>query len=294
MVAPIDRPRVGLPYAKASALAASLGRGDDLLAWHALVAGRDDDPAWHGYDALLTDDSLLDDWLDEVAERFAAPPRTAASYLLGWVTTGLAAAGAALLVAERRVPVLDARSTWLRRTAGQWVDATALDPQLTRLAVLGDDPIATADGVDVVDTVDDLRRRYIEGLTTQVSGFVEAIGRRSRLGRRVRWTLVADAVADTIVEVGRGLNDPLLGRDEADAVFAVAPAALGAPTWVVVRHGGADHVFCRRGACCLAYTTPTSSYCTLCPITTDDERERRIGEYLDRVRATQPLSEEQR
>jgi hypothetical protein len=258
-------------------LAGTLGRAGALLRWHDLQAGRPDGDGWVACTDVLP---VLDGWLADVAASCQAPPETAASYWLGWYADGVAAAAIPTFVAERRVPDLAPANLSLHRDDGHWVDASAVHgPALT---VLPDDPAAGHPAATVVADVDALRRHLSAALLTHLAPVVEAVRQRVRLGLRVRWGLVADSIAGTFLEVGRGLGDQRAAAAEADAFLAVAAPTLRArPTWVPLEHRGTCHVFLRRSACCLAYKTPDSGYCTSCPSTPAEEREQRLRAWLD-------------
>lgn len=254
-------------------LAASLGRSSGLLERCDLEAGAPAGPRWLACDELA-EGPELDRWLSAIAARWSAPPQTAASYLLGFYTTGVASAAVACWLLERRVPDLDPANVSLRRARGNWVDGCALHGP--RMAVLPADPAAGLPDVEVADGVDALRGRLAGELLAHLTPLVETVGARAKLGSRVRWGLVADALSLVFLEVGGRLGDQAAAAAEADAVLDQACTFRARPAWVPVGR----HVFLRRAACCLAFTVSGGRYCTSCPAVDDDTRLRRLRDHV--------------
>ncbi len=231
-------------------------------------------------DLLAVDGAELDRWLASIAARYQAPPETAACYLLGWYTYGLAACPVTLLIMERRVPDLRPCNVSIHRTDGLWVDRTKLhSPAVT---VLPGDPAIGTPGVVTVEDLPALRCQLAVGLLAHLTPLVDALRPRARLGLRVRWGLVADSLAAAFLAAGRAIGDQPRARREADALFDAAGDTLRSrPAWVPVEHGGQCHLFLRRAACCLAYKTPGSCHCTSCPAVSDTDRQHRLRAYLE-------------
>jgi len=218
--------------------------------------------------------------LAAIAERHQAPPDTAASYLLGWSTLGVATPAAAALLTQRRVPDLSPASVSVHLDDDYRVERVTFGGPAT--AVLPGDPLAGAAHVITLADHDALRHHLAAALLTHLAPLVEAVRQRSRLGPRVRWGRVADSIGAAFLEVGHAIGDQQAARAEADALFAVAAPVLRArPAWVPIQRDGVCHLYLRRGVCCLAYKTPHHGYCTSCPCLADAEREHRLHDALD-------------
>ncbi|WP_133150913.1 (2Fe-2S)-binding protein, partial [Frankia canadensis] len=121
----------------------------------------------------------------------------------------------------------------------------------------------------------------VDEVLAHLRPFVGELRSRVRLGRPALWGAVAAQCARSFLLTERVSGDPVLGRDEADAFFALAaPTMLARPRWQEFVHRGRSYVGMRRGSCCLAHRMD-EEYCTTCPFTDDLEREQRMRTWID-------------
>ena len=248
---------------------------------------------WMSCARLLTPQGL-EQVLAEIRQQHGASNEVAVSYLAAWYAGNIVGPAIAAFVIAGRVPDLTRERMSVHRTDDGWFDATAF--HTSRMTVLPTDPLLAAVAADagparadllaagVVDVAEDvpaLRARLVAEIVGHLEPVISALRGRARLGLPALWGAVSAQCARTFLLTERVTGDPHRGRQEADAFFALAcPPLRARPTWHEFVHRGRHHTGMRRGACCLAHRL-TAEFCTTCPFTPDEERERRLRELID-------------
>lgn len=262
-------------------LAETLARVDIAFEYRAVSFGQPRGEGWLAASDLLVDEgALLDERLAVIREREEDLADVAASYFMGWYAGAVAAPAIGGFVLDRRVPDLNATTLSLHADEDGWFDASAIaEPLFTHLP---GDPATGAPGARMVSDVGSLRAVLVTRLLAHMSPVVAAVRSRAPLGLRALWGAVADSCASTFLQLAREGEAGARMRAEADAFLAAAAPPLRArPRWVLIDHGGTEHTYLERGACCLAYKTADHGYCTSCPFTSDEDRDQRLRTYLD-------------
>lgn len=136
-------------------------------------------------------------------------------------------------------------------------------------------------GIRVVETATELRTVLVEEILAHLDPFLRHLRSMVRLGRPALWGAAAAQCARAFLLTERATGDPMTGRDEADAFFALAaPTMLARPRWQEFVHRGRTYIGMRRGSCCLAHRLD-AEYCTTCPFTGDADREQRMRTWID-------------
>jgi hypothetical protein len=189
-------------------------------------------------------------------------------------------AGFASYLVARRVPDLRRANIALHWDEHGWAETLALASG--RFAALPDDPAIGHPDLDVLPDRDTLRGRLIEHLVGDfLPPLVDHLSAISPLGQRVLWSVVADRCAGTIIWLCEELGLQSICRAEVDALLQAVPH--GNKTGILtIDHNGQQHMFLRRGTCCLSYKTPAHDYCSTCPLLPEDERVRRLRDYMAR------------
>ena len=268
-----------LPLFRGGSLGDTLRRLNLVVEPRSAIVGAPSGDGWL-HCADLAAPEMIDGAIALLQTVQGSSPEVAASYYLGWYAASVAGPAVVCFAVSRRVPSLQVSRMSLHLNDDGWFDVTALSE--TGTAVLPDDPLVGGDGLVVVaDDVHALRTHLAAEVVGHLEPLVEALRARVRLGRPALWGTVSAQCARAFLLTERVSGDPFAGRTEADAFFAVAcPPIRARPTWHEFAHRGRQHVGMRRASCCLAHRL-TSSYCTTCPFTSTDERDRRLREWVD-------------
>ncbi|WP_147201217.1 (2Fe-2S)-binding protein [Pseudonocardia asaccharolytica] len=265
-------------------LAPSLARTAGPLPFWPVRCGRPHGPGWLTYSQLLTEHAV-EGLLAEVDAALGGGRALAAQTLVGRVGGPVVGVLAAMLFAERRLPVLEPGRILLRFPAGP-----AEPPDLAiadaSLLALSDDPAAARPDVTVVAGVDDLQRALVAHSHRLFEPFVELVSRLGRRGRRALWQGLADRIALGFLEVGKHAEAAERARAEAEATLggaAVRPLRLDVD-WLEVEHAGRTELFKRKSVCCLRYKSVTrpARYCATCPLVPREHSVERLGALLSR------------
>ncbi|MGH9153615.1 MAG: IucA/IucC family C-terminal-domain containing protein [Acidimicrobiales bacterium] len=249
-------------------------------------------PAGSGWVRL--DELVVSGLLDRVAEDLRARQGrgdVAGSYLGSHVAVPFVASTVAALVVDGRCPDPDPSNVSVHLHDAGWFDGVRfLEP---RAAVLPDDPAAGQPGTVVVADAAALRQWWAEAITAALCPMLEAVRARLPYARRGLWGSVADRVAGVALTAGRGAGRPgaegwAVATELLDALAAHAPVRLTRPSPLrVTSPTGREGWFPIRGTCCLYYLTVEGpdpcgdGYCTTCPFTDPDHRQRRLAAWLD-------------
>jgi len=221
--------------------------------------------------------------LDEMWGRIAAHYETTDKGYLKQTVFGNAiwqpvVSGLACYLADRRVPDLSAGNVVLHLDAEGWVDRVAL--KAPRFACLPDDPAATDPQAVVVPDLDALRRFYLQGLLTEyLELLMETMKSRYKYGLRAMQETLADRVVGTLIWLLKELGEAGRVYDEVAAFSALLPFKTKSGV-LEIPYGGRCELFLKRASCCLSYKLPQYSYCTSCPLQSEEERVRRFQAYL--------------
>ncbi|MGH3734189.1 MAG: hypothetical protein ACRDT6_00955 [Micromonosporaceae bacterium] len=256
---------------------------------HFLVETRTPGPGWVPYLTAVTPEGL-ERLLGYVRQAVPGASDTVAAALFASSVCGaLAAPLTGALLTERRVAIPDPAGLWLRPSF-TGVDAIAVGG--VGLTVLGDDPLAAAPGalggagaleVATVASLDELRRAALEGYRGVLVPLLDAVAASTRRGRRALWADAGDRLATYLLLAGRALGNDRAGRDEADALLALAePPLRHEPAWLEFEHRGRLVHWKRRPVCCLVYQAPTfaGQYCATCPLVPESETVERTRAWL--------------
>jgi len=181
------------------------------------------------------------------------PAPAAANYLMGWVGGALAEAVGFTHATTGAGVLADASVRWRFHPDG-WTDR--VDVSACGVVVAPDHPWSGLPGVETVADRDAVRARVVRALATTLAPYVTALRGLARIGRNSLWAEVAD-----------GLGAATAASPELDGAAGTVPDlqalldAPGAPWRARPRLWCADAatgpmVVCRKGGCCLAYTTP--------------------------------------
>lgn len=243
---------------------------------------------WLGATDLVAPDGIaLDAALQHILTPYAATPddrHVAASLLINAYAWSLSAAAIASYLTEGRVPDLDAGNVALRFSApGEDEESSFGIAFLSdRMAVLPNDVAAgSPDAIGLADRTEVrewLRRR----LEAHMAPLIEAVYRRTRLGRRAQWNLVADDCASLFLWVGEkiGAIDAACAEGLAFVSAAGSPMAPSKTSYFTLEANGRCETFRKRGGCCLYYKMPAGRNCSTCSLISTAERDRRLLEYM--------------
>lgn len=172
---------------------------------------------------------------------------------------------------------------------GRFDRLSFLDPWV---AVLGNDPAAGQPDTVVLADPASLRAWWAERTVAAVEPLLDAVGQRLGSARRGLWGSVADRVAGVLLAVARTANRPgeaawTEAMTMLDALAEHAPVRLSRPSPFPVGAFAGQAWFPVRGTCCLYYLTVEApdpcgdGYCTTCPFTNPEHRQRKLAAWLD-------------
>lgn len=215
----------------------------------------------------------------------------AGSYLGSRVAGPLVGRTVGALALERRCPDPDPANVAVHLHDDGWFDDFAfLSP---RAALLADDPAAGEPGTVVVPDPAALRGWWAQRLTAAVGPLLDAVRARTPYGRRGLWGSVADRVGGAALTVARAMGQPGAAAwaeavELLDALAGHAPVGLNRPGPLpVTTASGREAWFTVKGTCCLYYLTVADpdpcgdGYCSTCPFTDPDHRQRKLAAWLD-------------
>jgi hypothetical protein len=210
----------------------------------------------------------------------------------------LAELGAVLVRGARRLVRLSPTTVGLGlRLGGTEPGVARVWLREVRLAVLADDPLATArhPAAEVVDE-QTMLRLMVADLVQLLGPVVEAVRPRAGTGRRGLWAGVLDCLAHPFAEPAPDDTSVDDQRRRVDALLAACTGTpLGQrPTWVEFDHDGRTLATLRKTACCLAYEWPAEMhvgrvdgcdptwdrYCFACPLIPESETVHRSRCWL--------------
>jgi ferric iron reductase protein FhuF len=237
--------------------------------WFAVEVGEPDGDGWVAGPAWLVDGAgRLGAQVDEIAAARQGDRHLGAVFLAGWYARAVAFPVVGSFLLTGAVPALGLDRLRVHRADGGWFDRFALAPG-TELVAPGGALRWSSRGASRAE------RRALVGrvVAEHLDPIVEALRTLVPVGRRALWAAVTDAMGSSVLASAATLGDARRVAAEADEVFAAAPSELDPrPTWVWLDHEGAEHLFLRRAACCLAYRSPLHGWCSTCPLVPEAER----------------------
>jgi len=200
--------------------------------------------------------------------------RVQAAFLVNDYTWRIAAPAVAAFVLDRRVPDLAPDAVVMTLAA----DGTFEPPVFGSTSYAG----AVADtGAAATMSTDELLRVLRRGIEDHLRPLVRNVRRVAPLGERGQWALIGDACGSCFLRAGQVVGEASEERRWAERFLALDGEPLrGRQRFFVLRDARREATFMTRGSCCLVYRVDGHGYCATCPFTPDDERERRLLEYL--------------
>lgn len=212
--------------------------------------------------SALADGSRIGELLADSARLWGGSPHASAA--LAWKTYCYWVLVPAVLgyVSARRVPLLEADNFVFTISEDEpMFSGRQIRP---RFAVLRDDPMAHAPGVEVVsgeaELLERMRSSLFEGHLDPV---LEAIRREVRIGRRTLLGSLASGIAYATV------NCSSAGRDSAEVVAKNLLEAFDVAELVDVATDEHGRLVYRRHTCCLAFTIDGCGTCATCCVQTE-------------------------
>jgi hypothetical protein len=258
---------------------------------------------WHPATALAHPDStLLAEWLARsVAEYPGAERRVAGSFFFGSYVWYLSLAAAGCYLADRRVPDLAptnvavrmSRYTWREGEASGEAERVEIRFLARRFAALPDDPAARSPEALVLPDAPALREWLRAQLEAHLAPLIDAIVKRTRLGKRAQWNLAADSAAAAFLHMGQSLGLAEHAMAEGLA-FVRAPGSplLNRDTgYVTLEQEGRCESFRQRGGCCLYYKVSPGNNCSTCVLRPEAERNQMLLDYMAHKHAHEAIAD---
>jgi FhuF 2Fe-2S C-terminal domain len=93
--------------------------------------------------------------------------------------------------------------------------------------------------------------------------------------------MVGDACGSAFLHAGAVIGDGKTARAWAERFLALGgEPLLTKQRFFVLKAGGRTEMFMARGSCCLVYRIESHEYCATCPFTSNDERQRRLLDWM--------------
>ncbi|WP_127560676.1 (2Fe-2S)-binding protein [Saccharospirillum alexandrii] len=134
----------------------------------------------------------------------------------------------------------------------------------------------------------DLLRQQIEHLFQPL---IDRLYQTHRLSKAAQWRLVADALAVAFLNIGRQSGVEEHAREEALALIKQRGSPLfnrqtGFFEITLKDERSPENVLAKqhfraRGGCCRYYTSDAATYCSTCVLLPKEERDERLGNYLE-------------
>lgn len=277
-------------------LAATFSRVSALNEHFAVELGSLENGWFRASDLAGPDSPHLEEGLTRSVSHYPeAERRVAGSFFIGHYAWYLTAAAIGCYLAERRVPDLAAENIALRYSTFTWEEggesgeAERIDVRFLsgRLAVLPTDPAADCPEALILPDEDTLRNWLRLRLEEHLTPLIELVHRRTHLGKRAQWALVADACAGLFLYAGQALENEAGGCAEGLA-FVRSPGSSQynrQTNYVTLEYQGRCETFRTRGSCCLYYRVGAGEKCTTCVLHPEAERNQRLLDYMARKHA---------
>jgi hypothetical protein len=251
-----------------------------------------DDERWVTVATASQPDHVADR-VQRLAHRYAGQRDVAAAYVAMRAASVVAGPLIGAYLLERRVPLVQAATTWLRTDHQLGFDRLAVGT--THFAGLADDPAGGHHDLSVVDA-DDLSTTVVDALADLLGALLDNLRASAPFGRRGLWGLVADSIGGCALAAARETNTDhrpawTAANEILDRLQARRFPVGNRPRPLVVTCDGREFPFNVRGTCCLRYKTDEErghhdpdfgAYCHSCPLVDDDTLRRH---YLDNAHA---------
>jgi FhuF 2Fe-2S C-terminal domain len=249
----------------------------ERLGGHDLLALRIGRPAgWLDAPGLATSPSDLDDLLRRTGAGLGTDRADVAAMRLAEAYAwALAMRAVAILLVAGRVPAMGARSCRLE-ASGPNGDITAVAVG-GRCWVLPGDPLVAHASADPVADEDALLQRIGGDMREHLDLLLAPLASLSGRPVRALWRGAGDRLAGAFLWLGEMLGE----RDRAWALGVrclrmAGPLDAGAG-FRVLEHAGIAEPTRNRRSCCLLYRVAGAQTCFTCPLTTEEERRRRLA-----------------
>lgn len=246
-------------------------------------AGAPMDLGDHGWvpalEVVATSSSEVDGQLARISARYPCDDRALPLIFFFWrYAWQLAVVAVGCYVTTSRALDLSASNVAVRFSEHGFADAVAVIGG--RVGMLPDDAAAAHADARVVPDRDVLRAVLLRSLLDDhLAALVASARRRRAVGERALWATVEDALAGSLIWLGRQRGTPLQNIGEIP-LFVRTPPLRGSAGALLVEHQGRSEPFLLRTACCRAYRLEGRGKCATCPLLPIPERERRLREHL--------------
>lgn len=126
-----------------------------------------------------------------------------------------------------------------------------------------------------------------EQLFLQAQPVVNALHQWSTFSRRALWAMIVSSWCSQAIQAATAcLDDSDAGYELAEALMQFQPELYkNKPIFYSVSAGTERRIFQKRQACCLYYlNTSERSFCTSCPLISDQDRAERSFQYLSQFK----------
>lgn len=238
--------------------------------------GVPDEPTWTTVAELAEDRELLEELMSRIERGCGLKNRAySGTTLLRGCLWRVLLPAVAVLLTERRLPDLRAENVALRfGESGFAEDLAFVGP---RFAALPDDPEAGHPDAVVLPSEDDLLLWLGGALAeTYLPALVPALrGLRVRRGTRVLWRAAGDVCAEAFMFVGQELGHEAEALGFGERLLSGSSPLSGPTNYYVLEYAGGRKTTRVRNACCLYYRFGGGA-CFTCPLTSEEERLRRL------------------
>jgi hypothetical protein len=101
------------------------------------------------------------------------------------------------------------------------------------------------------------------------------------IGKPALWGVIEDRIGSMILFAARLAGQTATCENDLQVWATVRQSVRRAQSRVIwIEHGGNQHAFMKRSACCLFYKLPEHDYCATCPLLSENERESRLRATL--------------
>jgi hypothetical protein len=230
--------------------------------------------------------------LEHLTDRYGGQRDVASAYIAMRAAAVVAGPLIGGYLLERRVPLLEPATTWLRTDPHLEFDRLATGTP--RFAGLADEADAGHTDLTVVGA-DDLTTLVVDAFAGLLGPLLDNLRAVAPFGRRGLWGLVADSIGGCALAAARETDTDhrpawTAANDILDRLRARGLPIGNRPRPLIAKCGGREFPFNIRGTCCLRYKAGEppdhrdpdfGAYCHSCPLVDDDTLQRH---YLDNAR----------
>lgn len=149
--------------------------------------------------------------------------------------------------------------------------------------------LATDPPIQTLELNQELPEALRAALVDQASPVINSLYDWSRFSKRALWGQITSSWGGQFTSIFAHLDRRVEALDHVRAFFDAPNFVVGArPTYYLVSHLGATHVYHRRATCCLYYKLPNANYCASCPLISQEDRIKRNKDWIEKA-LRQPL-----